>query len=123
MAVQGVPIGLLMDAMLLIGALGVILRALKSHDWSYFDVPGKYVVLIWVAYHLLQVGNPTAASRVAWFYVMRPAVAYPFLYFIAMNMLKSPSDLKKFGVSLFPESQSLYFGAYISRLMDTLILK
>lgn len=95
MAVQGVPIGLLMDAMLLIGALGVILRALKSHDWSYFDVPGKYVVLIWVAYHLLQVGNPTAASRVAWFYVMRPAVAYPFLYFIAMNMLKSPSDLKK----------------------------
>ncbi len=95
MAVQGVPIGLLMDAMLLTGALGVVLRCLKSHDWSYFNVPGKYVILIWVAYHLLQVGNPTAASRVAWFYVMRPAVAYPFLFFIAMNMLKTPADLRR----------------------------
>jgi hypothetical protein len=95
MAVQGIPIGLLMDAMLLTGALGVVLRCLKSRDWSYFDVPGKYVILIWVAYHLLQVGNPAAASRVAWFYVMRPAVAYPFLFIIAMNMLKSPADLKR----------------------------
>lgn len=95
MAVEGVPIGLLMDAMLLTGSLGVILRCLKSRDWSYFNVPGKYVVLIWVAYHVLQVGNPIAASRVAWFYVMRPAVAYPFLFFVAMNMLKTPADLKR----------------------------
>ncbi|MEO1021626.1 MAG: O-antigen ligase family protein [Bacteroidota bacterium] len=95
MGVKGVPIGLLMDAMLLTGALGVALRALKHRDWSYFNVPGKYVVLIWVVYHVLQVGNPVAASRVAWFYVMRPAVAYPFLFFIAMNMLKTPADLRK----------------------------
>lgn len=95
MAIQGVPIGLLMDGMLLTGVLGVILRCLKTRDWSYFDVPGKFIVLLWVAYHLLQVGNPVAASRVAWFYVMRPAVAYPFLFFIAMNMLKTPKDLKR----------------------------
>lgn len=93
MAVGGVPIGLLMDAMLLTGVLGVVLRALKNRDWSWFDVPGKTVLIVWVGYHLLQVGNPAAASRVAWFYVMRPAVAYPFLYFITYNMMKSKKDL------------------------------
>lgn len=93
MAVRGVPIGLLMDAMLLTGVLGVVLRALKNRDWSWFDVPGKTVLILWLGYHLLQVGNPAAASRVAWFYVMRPAVAYPFLYFIAYNMMKSKKDL------------------------------
>lgn len=94
MGVQGVPIGIIMDGMLLIGVAGVILRALKNRDWSYFNVPGKIIILCWLGYHLLQVGNPFAASRVAWFYVMRPAVAYPFLYFIAYNMLKSKKDLK-----------------------------
>jgi hypothetical protein len=94
MAVKGVPIGIMMDGMLLIGVLGVVLRALKTGDWSYFNVPGKVVIALWVGYHLLQVGNPAAASRVAWFYVMRPAVAYPFLYFIAYNMLKSKKDLQ-----------------------------
>lgn len=94
MGVKGVPIGLLMDGMLMTGVLGVVLRALKNKDWSYFNVPGKIVILLWIGYHLLQVGNPWAASRVAWFYVMRPAVAYPFLYFIAYNMLKSQKDLK-----------------------------
>lgn len=94
MGVQGVPIGMLMDGMLLVGVMGVVLRALKNRDWSYFNIPGKEVVLLWVAYHLLQIGNPWAASRVAWFYVMRPAVAYPFLYFVAYNMLKSKKDLK-----------------------------
>ncbi|MCG8374763.1 MAG: O-antigen ligase family protein, partial [Balneolales bacterium] len=69
------------------------LRALKNRDWSWFNVPGKTVIVLWVGYHLLQVGNPEAASRVAWFYVMRPAVAYPFLYFIAYNMLKTRKDL------------------------------
>ncbi len=94
MGVQGVPIGIVMDGMLLIGVAGVILRAFKNRDWSYFNVPGKIIILCWLGYHLLQVGNPFAASRVAWFYVMRPAVAYPFLYFIAFNMLKSKKDLK-----------------------------
>lgn len=94
MGVKGVPIGLLMDGMLLIGMFGVILRCFKNQDWSYFNIPGKVIILLWIAYHLLQVGNPYAASRVAWFYVMRPAVAYPFLYFIAYNALKSQKDLK-----------------------------
>lgn len=94
MGVKGVPIGMLMDGMLLIGVFGVVLRALKTKDWSYFNIPGKVILFCWLAYHLLQVGNPFAASRVAWFYVMRPAVAYPFLYFVAYNMLKSEKDLK-----------------------------
>lgn len=94
MAIKGVPIGLLMDGMMLIGVAGVVLRCLKTRDWSYFNVPGKTIILIWIAYHILQIGNPSSASRIAWFYVMRPAVAYPFLYFIAYNMLKSRKDLK-----------------------------
>ncbi|GAB5409036.1 MAG: hypothetical protein BalsKO_14010 [Balneolaceae bacterium] len=93
MGVKGVPIGMLMDGMLLIAVFGVLLRALKNKDWSFFNVPGKLILFCWLAYHILQVGNPYSASRVAWLYVMRPAVAYPFLYIIAYNMLKSNKDL------------------------------
>jgi cell division protein FtsW (lipid II flippase) len=37
--------------------------------------------------------NPIASSRAAWFYVIRPAVGYLLLFFLAMSAIKNKSQL------------------------------
>jgi len=50
------------------------------------------IIYVWVGYHIFQLFNPWAASRVAWFYTMRPFVIYPFMYFIASYILKNRKE-------------------------------
>ena len=95
MAFPSVPIGIAMDGALLLGVLSILYQNYVNQVKSYFAVPGGILVLVWIGYHLIQIANPSAPSQLAWFYVMRPAVAYPFLFWIAYHYVDSLKTAKR----------------------------
>lgn len=96
MAVPSIPVGIMVDFFITL-AVGVTLLRIQKHKMtSLFAVPGALVVLLWVGYNLAQIANPVAASRVAWFYVMRPAVFFPMLYFMAFRFLTTRKEIYRF---------------------------
>lgn len=98
-----VPSGLALDFMVLIMLSGRIYKVQFDRNWKSFRSPLTPILLVWIAYHLLQLANPYAASRTAWFYVVRPAVGYLLLYFLvwqSVHSAKSASRLLNFIVLL-----------------------
>lgn len=84
-----IPIALVVDAFILVVLIGIIIQSknLKStkFDFSVIDI----LYIIWVAYHILQLGNPNAVSRMAWFYAVRNVFSLAILYFILRYLIQS----------------------------------
>jgi len=95
MSFSNVPIGIAMDGALLTGMVSIVYQNYRNQIKGYFFIPGGIIILVWIAYHLVQFANPLAPSRIAWFYVMRPAVAYPFLFFLAYHYIDSVQKAKR----------------------------
>lgn len=93
MAAPGVPVGLAQDFLIVFVLAGLLVKSYRTRDWSAFSTPVNVALFLWIANNLLQVANPAAPSRVAWFYVMRPAVVYILLFFIALSVLKTRRDV------------------------------
>ncbi len=89
-----IPIGLVMDSTILMMMLGILYRAIKKGEWKPFQTPITGAILLWMCWHLIEIANPIAASRVAWFYVVRPAVGYILLFFAVYGYLNSISRIK-----------------------------
>ncbi|WP_020533012.1 O-antigen ligase family protein [Flexithrix dorotheae] len=89
-----IPIGLVMDSTILMMMLGITYRAIKKGEWKPFQTPITGAILLWMCWHLIEIANPIAASRVAWFYVVRPAVGYILLFFAAYGYLNSITRIK-----------------------------
>ncbi len=77
-----VPIGTLLDLLILIGAVGILLRQIKERDWSFAKYPLSYMVLIWLYYNFMQVLNPYAESKMAWMYTVRSVAIQQVVFFI-----------------------------------------
>lgn len=90
--VPNIPVGIGLDLMILIMVSGIIYRMQYERNWSGLKSPITVILVIWVVYNLAQIANPFAASRVAWFYVIRPAVGYLMLYFLVWQTIKTPKD-------------------------------
>ncbi|ANQ52088.1 O-antigen ligase domain-containing protein [Flammeovirga sp. MY04] len=89
------PIGLGFDFAIMFTILGHLYKCGEMKDYaSTFKVPMMYPIAGWICWNIIQVANPSAASRVAWFFVMRPYVLYPLLYFIVYYYFKTIDDLK-----------------------------
>ncbi len=111
--IPNVPVGIGLDLMILIMVSGRIYRLQYERDWSSVKSPITAILLIWVVYNLAQIANPQAASRVAWFYVIRPAVGYLMLYFMVWQAIKSASDSKRlFHFILFLSAIAGLWGIY-----------
>ncbi|NTW48704.1 MAG: O-antigen ligase family protein [Chlorobiales bacterium] len=95
MLMPDVKIGLMQDMLILLMMTGLLYRSYKNDNWDGFKTPLNAVVIIWMAYNLLEVANPIAGSRVAWFFVVRPAVAYILLFFVTYTMLETKEDIKE----------------------------
>ncbi|NLR94581.1 MULTISPECIES: O-antigen ligase family protein [Flammeovirga] len=90
-----VPIGLGVDFAILFTILGHLYKCSEMKDYkSTFIVPMMIPIALWIGWNVFQVVNPIAGSRVAWFFVMRPYVLYPILYFIAYYYFRSIEDIK-----------------------------
>lgn len=88
------PLGVLMDVIQLFLILGFFLFQKFHPNWKIFKTPIAIMLLIWVAYNLLQVANPFTEARMAWFYTVRSIAAVTLMYFIFSYHIKTLSFLK-----------------------------
>ncbi len=90
---EDIPFGILIDSMTLLMLIGVLYRNTYTRDWSTFKTPVSMAIMIWGMMNIAEVVNPFAASRAAWFYVIRPAVGYMMLFFLIYNAITTPAKL------------------------------
>lgn len=88
------PVGTIMDGLQVLLAIGVLVKIKAKKNWSYFKGPITTVVLIWAGYNLLEFGNPSATSRLAWVYTVRPIAIITLSYFVFMYNIQSVKYIK-----------------------------
>ena len=76
------PLGTLMDGMEALFILSIFINQRKKKDWSMFKGPISVMVLVWIAYNMIEVINPTADSKMAWLYTVRTVAIVMFSYFV-----------------------------------------
>ncbi|MCK8495666.1 O-antigen ligase family protein [Spirosoma sp. RP8] len=64
------PLGLAMDSTLMLTLLSVLLNA-KRMDWKQLRYPVYFALVFWLLYTILELLNPEAPYRPAWFYHAR----------------------------------------------------
>lgn len=90
--------GLLIDGLLFIMYLSLFFTSFKRKiAWDNAKSQLTLLATIWMGYAFLEVANPEAVSRVAWFYAMRGIALYQFLIIPLLFILfNKPKDLKLF---------------------------
>jgi len=83
------PYGLSLDLLLVVLALGVIMKQLQERDFTFAKNPISLPIIVWIFYNMIQVINPIAASRMAWAFTVRSMALLILLYFIAAYALNS----------------------------------
>jgi putative inorganic carbon (HCO3(-)) transporter len=83
------PIGTMMDALQVLLVLGVLIKIKRDNNWAIFKSPITTVILIWLGYNLLEIGNPAASSRLAWVYTIRSVAVVALSYFVFMYNIHS----------------------------------
>lgn len=78
----GFPLGTLIDALEVLLMFSFFLRQKYKQDWVFMKYPATIVVMMWVGYNLLEVANPSADSRLAWMYTVRPIALVALTYFL-----------------------------------------
>ena len=91
--IPNLPIGMSIDFLILLMLVGKAFRLQHHREWSRLQSPLTVIILIWVIYNLSQIANPWAASRAAFFYVIRPAVGYLMLYFLIWDTVKGTKEV------------------------------
>ncbi len=78
--VRNIPLGLSVDGFLVITYVAVFFRHFNDGiKWSQLNRDLVYLAIIWFAFSVLQLANPEALSRTAWFYAMRGISLYMLL--------------------------------------------
>ncbi|MDX2128650.1 MAG: O-antigen ligase family protein [Chloroherpetonaceae bacterium] len=93
MALPSIQIGLIQDVLILFMFSGLLIRTYRNGEWRTFKTPLNLPIVLWIGYNLAQIANPQAASREAWFYVMRPAVGYVLFFFIVYHALSNKASV------------------------------
>lgn len=88
------PLGTLMDGMLLLFILGLLIQQKKKANWEILKGPISKWILIWIIYNILEVGNPSADSRLAWVYTIRSMAFVAMMYYIFMYNIRSKKFIR-----------------------------
>jgi hypothetical protein len=91
--IRNVPFGLSVDGFLVLTYVAVFFKFFNNKvDWSQVNRDLTYLAIIWFGYTVLQLFNPEALSRTAWFYAMRGMSLYMLLLiplsFLIFNRLR-----------------------------------
>ena len=77
-----VPLGTLLDLLILLSTVGILLRQIKERDWTFAKFPLSYMILLWLYYNVMQVLNPEAQSKLAWLFTVRSVAIQQVVFFI-----------------------------------------
>ncbi len=91
--IKDVPLGVVMDVLLIVMLIGLLVEKWKKNDYSAARNPISYVVWIWIVYNLLEFFNPMA-SRQVWIYVIRGIALLMIYYFIVLHATDNLKFLK-----------------------------
>jgi putative inorganic carbon (HCO3(-)) transporter len=83
------PMGVVADGIQALLILGTLWRLRRNHDWEILKGPVSVIILIWIGYNILQIGNPSAVSRLAWLYTIRSVAIVMFSYFVFVYHIRS----------------------------------
>ncbi|QDK79736.1 O-antigen ligase family protein [Spirosoma sp. KCTC 42546] len=90
-----IPLGLLVDGVLAITLLSTFLNGQRM-EWRRLKSPAFALVAIWFAYTLIELLNPEAPYRPAWFFHVRPFSMHWFI--VAILVLVIPITRKDIGI-------------------------
>jgi putative inorganic carbon (hco3(-)) transporter len=76
------PLGSFMDIFLALFALGFFVQMKIKPEWEKMKNPISTMILIWVAYNVFEVVNPSAASRMSWLGAIRTVALVSLYYFV-----------------------------------------
>jgi len=93
--VSDIQLGVLMDVLVAVMFLGLFIKQIELHDWSFAKNPISKMILIWIFYNILQVANPSAESRLAWVYTVRTFAGIMILYFLLMYTIDTKQFIKR----------------------------
>jgi hypothetical protein len=100
-----IPFGLAVDAILALVLIALILGKGRKLNWKATGNDFTVASLIWLAYTIMEIGNPESVSFAAWFYAMRGVALYQILMITTgFLLLKDKKDLKLFLVIWFAVS-------------------
>ncbi len=88
------PLGTLMDGTLALLVLGFFFSQKYRQDWGIFKDSITAMMLVWIAYNVMQIANPTAESRLAWVYTIRAVAAVMVSYFIFNFQIRTISFIR-----------------------------
>lgn len=88
------PIGLVMDALEYMLIAGFFIKQKFRKKWDMFSNPISYLVILWIAYNILEVINPEAASVLAWVYTVRTVAIILLMYFVFVFQIRDLSFVK-----------------------------
>jgi O-antigen ligase len=88
------PMGTVMDGIQGLLMLGFFINQKRRPDWEMFKGPVGIMMLVWIAYNLMQVANPAAASRLAWVYTIRAVAIVMLTYFVFMYQIRTVQMLR-----------------------------
>lgn len=83
------PLGVVADAIEGALMLGTLISLRRHNDWDLLKGPVSTMILIWIAYNLFQVANPSAVSRLAWIYTVRTVAIVLLSYFVFLYNIRS----------------------------------
>ena len=94
-AAPDIPFGIFLDAGILVLFVGMFFRQSGiKRSWDFASNPISWVILAWIGYNVLQIANPVAESRVAWFYTVRGMAGTIVLFYIALYSIRSLNYIK-----------------------------
>lgn len=86
---SNIPIAMVVDAFVFVVIIGIAIKSKNSQGTKSKLTIIDILFLIWVGYHILQLGNPYAPSRIAWFYAVRIPLLIIIFYFVVSYAVKS----------------------------------
>ena len=84
-----IPLGILMDLLVVIMLFGLFISQIKNRDWSFAKNKVSIFILIWMLYNLLQAANPSSESFMAYVYTVRSYAGLMAVYFLLMYAIRS----------------------------------
>lgn len=88
------PFGTVIDSIELLLIIGFFIKQKKQPNWGIFKSSISVLILIWVAYNILQIANPIAESRLTWLYTIRSVAAVMIMYFVFVYHIRSAEFIK-----------------------------
>lgn len=84
-----VPIGTVLEAT----NIAVLLVLIIKGRLEGFKTLSGYFIVAWLTFSFLELLNPLAASRVAWFFAIRSVLSLVVIYYVAVSVIRTKNDI------------------------------